>query len=78
MEPLVITEIENTIDIHAGNLGDYSLIKIINDQTNDAFICAILPVTDQTLFIKVSVKSNYVSNIIGDFIQFCSSLNIAN
>lgn len=78
MNTITIEEIKKNIIVHKGKLGAYSLIKIINDKTNNAFICAIFPVLDQTLFVKLSIKANYLSNIEEEFIEFCSSLDFSN
>ena len=78
MDPISIEEVEKNINTQRGKLGKYSLIKIINDQTNSAFMCAILPIKNQSLFIKLSMKANYLSDIEGDFIKFCSSINFSN
>ena len=77
MGNISLEEIENNISTQTGKLGDYSLIKIVNEKTNGAFICAILPIQGQTLFVKLSIKANYLPNIEGDFIKFCPSLNLA-
>ena len=78
MTPISLEEIEKNINVQSGTLGKYSIIKIVNDQTNKAFICAIVPVRNQTLFIKLSMNANYLQDIEEDFISFCSSLNSSN
>ena len=78
METISLEAIKKDINIQIGKLGEYSLIKIINDKTNDAFVCAIVPFSEQTLFVKLSMKANYLTDIEGDFVKFCSSLNISN
>jgi hypothetical protein len=78
MTPISLEEIEKNINVQSGTLGKYNLIKIVNDQTNKAFMCAIVPVQNQTLFIKLSMNANYLQDIEEDFISFCSSLNSSN
>ena len=79
LDPVSIQEIDNSIIMYNGNIGNYSIIRIINEKTHDAFICAILPINNKTktLFIKLSIKSDYILEVEKDFIEFCSSIDIS-
>ena len=78
LEPLNINEIEKLIDRIEGKMGFYSLLQIVNENTADAVLCAILPLDNSTIFIKLSIDSNKITEVKDDFIYFCSSLNISN
>ena len=60
---------------HNFGFGNYKMIEIINSETNDAFLCAIILLKDSTLFVKLSLKIEGITEIKNEFITFCSSLN---
>ena len=60
-----------------GRLGFYNVIRITNEELGSAFLCAILPAGNQTLFVKLSADPKGVREIETDFISFCSSLTIS-
>jgi len=70
-------EIEKEMIDYKGGLGDYKIIRIINEELDSAFLCAILPAGNQTLFVKLSANPKGVREIETDFISFCSSLIIS-
>ena len=69
-------EIEKNIISMEGMLGSYNVIKIINQKIESAFLCAIIPIENHTIFIKLSLKSVGIIEVEDDFMKFCSSLNI--
>ena len=75
LEPQSLMEIEKDIISKAGLLGLYSIIQIINVKIDSAFLCAIIPAGNHTIFVKLSLRSIGIDNIKDDFIIFCSSLN---
>ena len=75
LEPLTINEIEKIIIKQAGKLGVYNMLHIVDDKMNNAFLCAIISTDDVTIFVKLSLNPNGISEIKDDFIAFCSSLN---
>ena len=77
LEPQSLSEIEKEIIENKGGMGLYSVIGIINEDLGSAFLCAILPAGNQTLFVKLSANPKGVSEIETDFISFCSSLIIS-
>jgi len=77
LEPQSIFEIEGEMIEYKGELGNYKLIRIINEELNSAFLCAVLPTGEQTLFVKLSAKPIGIREIESDFILFCSSLIIS-
>jgi len=78
LSPLGIEEINQSIIIIEGNLGRYSMIAIRNEDDGLAFLCAILPLVNSTLFVKLSLSSIGIKDVKTDFINFCSSLDIPN
>ena len=70
-------EIEKEMIDYKGGLGDYKIIRIINEELDSAFLCAILPAGNQTLFVKLSAGPKGIREIEPDFISFCSSLIIS-
>ena len=78
LSPVGIDEINQSIIIIEGNLGRYSMIEIRNEDDGLAFLCAILPLVNSTLFVKLSLSSIGIKDVKSDFINFCSSLDIPN
>ena len=77
LEPQALFEIEKEMTDYKGGLGDYKIIRIINEELDSAFLCAILPAGKQTLFVKLSAGPKGIREIETDFISFCSSLIIS-
>ena len=78
LESLSLIEIEKNIVNKEGVMGIYSVIIIINEAIDSAFMCAIIPAEKNTIFIKLSLSPKGITEVEDDFIVFCSSLNIAN
>ena len=78
LSPFNIDEINQSIIKIEGNLGQYSMIEIKNEDDGLAFLCAILPLVDNTIFVKLSLSSIGIKDVKTDFINFCSSLDIPN
>ena len=76
LEPQSLSEIEKEMIENKGGMGLYNVIGIINEELGSAFLCAILPAGNQTLFVKLSANPKGVREIETDFISFCSSLKI--
>ena len=77
LEPQSLSEIEKEMIENKGGMGLYNVIGIINEELGSAFLCAILPAGNQTLFVKLSANPKGVREIETDFISFCSSLIIS-
>ena len=77
LEPQTLSEIEKEMIENKGGMGLYNVIGIINEELGSAFLCAILPAGNQTLFVKLSANPKGVREIETDFISFCSSLIIS-
>ena len=77
LEPQSLSKIEKEMIEKRGGLGVYNIIRIINEEMDSAFLCAILTAGNQTLFVKLSANPNGIREIEADFISFCSSLKIS-
>ena len=71
-------EIEKSIINIEGLLGKYNMLKIINQKIDSAFLCAMIPNDNHTIFVKLSLQPKGINEIEADFISFCSSLNFPN
>ena len=78
LEPMSLIEIEKDIVKKEGQLNIFSMIQIINQEMDSAFLCAIIPTRNYTIFVKLSLKPNGIIEIKDDFVTFCSSLNFSN
>ena len=78
LEPMSLIEIEKDIVKEEGQLNIFSIIQIINQEMDSAFLCAIIPTGNYTIFVKLSLKPIGIIAIKDDFIIFCSSLNFSN
>jgi len=77
LEPQTLSEIEKEMIENKGDIGFYNVIEILNEELDSAFLCAILPAGNQTLFVKLSANPKGIHEIKTDFISFCSSLTIS-
>ena len=78
LDPQTLSEINKEIIKKAGKLGEYKMIKIINIQNNSAFLAAIIPIANQTLFIKLSADPSGVQESEFHFVEFCSSIHFSH
>ena len=78
LEPQSLPEIEKDVIEKKGTLGKYKMIRIVNFQNNSAFLIAIIPVKNQTLFVKLSADPSGIQEAESDFIFFCSSIHFVH
>ena len=76
--PISLVEIEKDIINKDGELGSYQIVKIVNQSIDSAFLCAIIPIDEYTIFVKLALKPKGISKVEDDFFYFCSSINIPN
>jgi len=73
---LTIEEIEFRSKNFIGELGKYKIYKIINiDSKESAFLCAIIPADDFTIFVKLNTYLDNINNLEEEFINFSSSFD---
>ena len=75
LEPQTINIINHSLLVFEGKVGPYTFIEIKNDMIDKGFLCAILPLNDKTLFIKLSLTSTGLLEVKQDFLSFCNSIN---
>ena len=75
LEPQLLLEIERSMINHKGELGEYKIINIVNNQNNSAFLAAIIPLGKQTLFAKLSINVSGIAEVESEFVEFCSSIH---
>ena len=78
LEPQSLPEIEKNVIEKNGELGKYKMFRIINSQNNSAFLVAIIPDKNQTLFVKLSANPPGIQEAESDFIFFCSSIHFVH
>ena len=76
LAPQSLKEIKQNLISHKGKEGAYDVIKIINKDNQLAFICAIIPIKNKTIFAKLSGTASIIETTYNDFISFCSSINL--
>tara|TARA_B100001540_G_C15786137_1_gene633304 strand:- start:1125 stop:1676 length:552 start_codon:yes stop_codon:yes gene_type:complete len=78
LEPHSMQQINKSSMIGSSSLGNFSSYKLINEETDQAFLCSILPYEGSTIFIKL--KSNIATTILLEkiFLDFCSSFRGEN
>lgn len=58
-----------------GKLGEFQYFKLINeDQPGKAFLAAILPAGERTLFIKIDAPAADLDAVESSFVDFCKSV----
>ena len=78
LEPQSLHEIEKDVIEKKGKLGKYKMIRIVNFKNNSAFLVAIIPINNQTLFVKLSADPPGIQEAESDFIFFCSSIHFVH
>ena len=74
LNSISLSEIEKDLIFFEGNLGSYSVVEIYDSNNLNAFVCAIIPYGEATIFVKLSIQSNGIKQVRQSFIDFCSSL----
>ena len=74
LNPAPLNQINNSIVIKKSELGNYKLIKIINEkEPSSAFLCSIIEIKNSTVFVKMNASVNGIDQLEEEFIAFCSS-----
>ena len=77
LEPQTISDINKISEKRKNELGEYQIFEVINNENKEkAFICAIIPSTDTTIFVKLSISASGISEIKENFIYFCDSFKL--
>ena len=77
LPPQTELEIESSAQNESNELGLYKIFKLINKSGSDtAFLCAIMPINNNKIFIKLSISKIGINIIEKDFFDFCQSFNL--
>ena len=79
LNPLTKLEIETEAENGISDLGNYQLFLLINlEKKETAFLAAIFPLGNRTIFIKLTASAEGILEIEKDFKDFCSSMKFEN
>ena len=73
LEPHSLQQINENSIVGSSMIGNFSVHRLINDNINQAFLCAILPYRDSTIFIKLKSSVIIANSLEKIFLDFCSS-----
>ena len=69
-----LIEINASSDNKENDLGQYQIFKIINRvDFNQAFMCAVMPIGNRTIFVKLNIEKIGINEADDDFLDFCQS-----
>ena len=57
-------------------LGDFRIYKIINDELDKGFLCMILELPSETVFVKLSSDKLSIIDLEDEFTSFCTTFKI--
>jgi hypothetical protein len=73
LESHSLQEINKNSRVGESKIGNFSVHRLVNDSINQAFLCAILPYEDSTIFIKLKSSALAMRSLEKIFLDFCSS-----
>ena len=74
LPPQTLNEIISSAQNLDNSIGAYQVFKIINKSSSDmAFICAVMPMKNNTIFIKLNIPKIGINLVEKDFLDFCGS-----
>ena len=72
-----LIEINASSDNRENDLGQYQIFKIINRvDFNQAFMCAVMPIGNRTIFVKLNIEKIGINEAEDDFLDFCQSFKL--
>ena len=72
-----LAEISKQAKQGLSSIGEYSVYKIINSSKPEiGFLCMILPITDGTIFVKMTSDTDGIKLLENKFMSFCSSFKM--
>ena len=78
LESHTLEQINNNSIVGSSMIGNFSVHRLVNDSINEAFLCAILPYQDSTIFIKLKSNVLVMNSLEKKFLDFCSSFRPIN
>ena len=77
LNPQTLSEINNQSEDRKNSLANYQIFTVLNnDNSEKAFICAIIPLENRTIFVKLNISAKGIIEIKDDFIYFCDSFRL--
>ena len=77
LAPQSESEINSSAQEHTNAIGPYRIFKLINKSGSDtAFLCAIMPIDNRTVFLKLSISKIGIDKVEKEFIDFCQSFQV--
>tara|TARA_Y100001970_G_C13865348_1_gene666255 strand:+ start:109 stop:651 length:543 start_codon:yes stop_codon:yes gene_type:complete len=77
LSPQTLSQINGQSENRENSLSSYQIFTVINDKNSErAFICAIIPLEDSTVFVKLNISAYGITEIKDDFIYFCDSFRL--
>ena len=74
-----LSEINSQSEDRKNSLSNYQIFTVVNEDNLDkAFICAIIPLADSTIFVKLNISAKGITEIKDDFIYFCDSFRLGD
>ena len=74
LPPQTLNEILSLSEQRENRLSDYNLFTLINiSKMDQAFISAIMPLDNNTIFVKLNIHANGIKEVKEDFLSFCDS-----
>ena len=74
LPPQTLNEIVSSAQNFDNSIGPYQVFKIINKSSSDmAFICAVMPMKNNTIFIKLNIPKIGINLVEKEFLDFCQS-----
>ena len=74
LPPQTLSQIESSAEQAENSLGTYKIFTIINKSGSDkAFVCAVIPFEDSTIFVKLDIPKVGINSVKQDFLDFCQS-----
>ena len=77
LPPQPLNEILSLSEKRENRFSDYNLFTLINiSKMDQAFISAIMPLDNNTIFVKLNIHANGIKEVKEDFLSFCDSFRL--
>ena len=77
LEPQTFNDIVSSAKNLENSIGSYQIFKLINKSSSDmAFICAVMPFQDNTIFVKLNISKIGINLVEEDFEAFCQTFKL--
>ncbi len=77
LEPQTLNAIISSAKNLENSIGSYQIFKLINKSSSDmAFICAVMPFQENTIFVKLNISKIGINLVEKDFETFCQTFKV--